>query len=164
MTDDDEKRRQHLLGLARQQRAWKRIIASSSLQKFQDIIRHTQDSPLLQYVREQQRLLAEGERLLQIEEAKAQQPTTTPETPQPSLAESLGIEAELFKRIEAEIEAVNKEAERRGDEFHPNGGNTAKLVTDRLGRKGLQVPRDKVVYPIAMQDKYNTKRRDPGKH
>jgi hypothetical protein len=156
-SDDDEKRRQSLLEFARSQRHLKRLLASPFFQRQQETMRRMFASPWFQREREWQRLLLEAEFELQLDEAKAQEPTSTPEAITPPSPNRQS----RTERIEAEIEAVLKEADRRGEPW-PNGLKLAQQVTLRLRDKGFRVSRDKDVYSLAMQDKYKTKRRDPG--
>jgi hypothetical protein len=73
-----------------------------------------------------------------------------------------GEQSATAETIEAEITAVNNEFGKRGEPW-PNAKKTSTLVGERLRDRGLTVKRD-YIYELAMQEKFNTKRRRVGSH
>jgi hypothetical protein len=104
----------------------------------------------------------------------AREPTEVP-SPAPSEPATSSTEAlrpapspeeitlsEQNRLIEAEIEAINKEAEKR-EKPSPNARDVSRQAARQLQERGYKVIRDEV-YKIAMQDKFKEKRRAPGEH
>jgi hypothetical protein len=103
--------------------------------------------------------------LEEICESTAPAQATTEPPPAPNEAapeEGLAREAERIKaETEAEIEAVNAEAEKR-NEWWLNREKLSRQVPPRLRHRKIKVTQA-YVYELAGQDKYKAKRRDPGK-
>jgi hypothetical protein len=80
--------------------------------------------------------------------------------------ERLALEViELIKRaerIEAELDAVIKEADRKGQPW-PNGKDLERTAGRQLREKGLEVANEEI-HPFTKDEKYKAKRRPPGFH
>jgi hypothetical protein len=84
--------------------------------------------------------------------------TTTP-TPTAPAAPLLAADDDM---VRAELRAINREADERGDEYWPSGKKASQLARRRLETRGFSAKRDRVD-AIAGEDEFKVKRR-PGVH
>jgi hypothetical protein len=69
---------------------------------------------------------------------------------------------EWTERIEAELDAVIKEADRKGQPW-PNGKDLERTAGRQLREKGLEVTNEEI-HPFTKDERYKAKRRPPGYH